>query len=167
MKANRIRKRNEYHCILPAAASQRRGKSIFAENGGPQGKRGVQLPQLSKVQKAILAGKKDELKVTDLPGIGPRIGKYLNDIGIYRVGDLKGQSAEELYTRNNIMRGFEDDPCFIYVFRMAIYFAENDVHDPEKLKWWTWRREGEGGPRKKRGAAGKSLPPLGEEAEKS
>lgn len=119
------------------------------------------MPQLTKFQKAILAGTKDDLKVTDLPGIGPRIGRYMNDIGIYRVGDLKGQNAEELYQRNNMMRGFEDDPCFLYVFRMAIYFAENDVHDPEKLKWWTWRREGEGGPRKKKGKAGRALPKLG------
>lgn len=108
------------------------------------------VPQLTKFQKAILTTKKDDMKVTDLPGIGPQLGKYMNAIGIYRVGDLKGQVAEDLYAQNNIMRGFEDDPCFLYVFRMAIYFAENEVHDPELLKWWTWRREGEGGPRDKK-----------------
>lgn len=105
------------------------------------------MPQLTKVQRAILSGCKDDLRVTDLPGIGPRLGKYMNDIGLYRVGDLKGRSAEELYAKNNLVRGFVDDPCFLYVFRMAIYFAENEVHDPEKLKWWTWRREDEGGKR--------------------
>ncbi|MDY5612209.1 helix-hairpin-helix domain-containing protein [Dysosmobacter sp.] len=105
---------------------------------------------LTKLQKAILSGDKDLLKVTDLPGIGPRIGRYMNDLGYYRVGDLRGADAAEMYTRHNILRGFEDDPCFLYVFRMAIYFAENDVHDPELLRWWNWRREGEGGPQKKK-----------------
>ena len=109
---------------------------------------------LTKLQKAILSGEKDMLKVTDLPGIGPRIGKYMNDMGYYRIEDLKGADAEEMYIRHNIMRGFEDDPCFLYVFRMAIYFAEHDVTDPDQLHWWNWRKEGEGGPRKKKGKQG-------------
>lgn len=108
------------------------------------------MAAFTKLQKAILSGEKDDLKVTDLPGIGPHIGRYMNDLGYYRVGDLKGANAEEMYLRHNITRGFEDDPCFLYVFRMAIYFAEHDVTDPEQLQWWCWRKEGEGGPRKKK-----------------
>lgn len=105
------------------------------------------MPALTKLQKAILSGKKDDLKVKDLPGIGLRVGKYMNDMGYYRVGDLKGADAEEMYMRNNIIRGFEGDPCFLYVFRMATYFAENEVPDPEKLRWWNRRKEGGGGKR--------------------
>lgn len=98
---------------------------------------------LTKLQKAIFARNKDNLKVTDLPGIGPRIGKYMNTMGYYRVGDLKGADPEEMYIQNNIIRGFVDDPCFLYVFRMAVYFAENEVTDPEKLRWWNFREEDE------------------------
>ena len=108
------------------------------------------MASLTKLQKAILTGEKDMLKVTDLPGIGPRIGRYMNDLGYYRVGDLRGADAEDMYIRHNIMRGFEDDPCFVYVFRMAIYFGEHDVSDPDQLRWWNYRKEGEGGPRKKK-----------------
>lgn len=102
------------------------------------------MPALTKAQRAMMSKNKDDLKLTALPGIGPRIGKYLNDMGFYRVGDLKGENAEDLYARNNVIRDFEDDPCFLYVFRMAIYFAEHDVQDPELLQWWRWRRPDEG-----------------------
>lgn len=103
------------------------------------------MAALTKLQKAILSGEKDALKVTALPGIGLRIGRYMNDLGYYRVGDLKGANAEEMYVQHNILRGFEDDRCFLYVFRMAIYFAEHDVHDPERLRWWNWRQPDKGG----------------------
>lgn len=28
--------------------------------------------------------------------------------------------------------------CMLDVFRLSIYFAENDIHEPEKLKCWYW-----------------------------
>nr|WP_321429915.1 helix-hairpin-helix domain-containing protein [uncultured Methanolobus sp.] len=27
----------------------------------------------------------------------------------------------------------------LYVFREAVYFASNEEHDPELLKWWNWK----------------------------
>ena len=27
----------------------------------------------------------------------------------------------------------------LYVFRCALYYASNDIHDPELLKWWNWK----------------------------
>ena len=35
--------------------------------------------------------------------------------------------------------GFQDDKCVLYVFRCAVYFAEHEQHEPEKLKWWYWK----------------------------
>lgn len=26
-----------------------------------------------------------------------------------------------------------------HVFRCAVYYAEHEEHDPEKLKWWYWK----------------------------
>ena len=86
---------------------------------------------MTKLQKAILAGDKDLLKVTDLPGIGPRIGRYMNDLGYYRVGDLRGADAAEMYTRHNILRGFEDAPAFCMcsvwqsISRKTMYMTRN------------------------------------------
>jgi len=31
------------------------------------------------------------------------------------------------------------DRCVLYVYRLAVYFAENETHEPEKLKWWNWK----------------------------
>jgi hypothetical protein len=31
--------------------------------------------------------------------------------------------------------------CLPYVFREAVYIAENKNPDPEKLKWWKWKDE--------------------------
>ncbi|WP_334307362.1 hypothetical protein [Anaerotignum lactatifermentans] len=27
----------------------------------------------------------------------------------------------------------------MYVWRLAVYYAENEEKDPEKLKWWYWK----------------------------
>lgn len=37
------------------------------------------------------------------------------------------------------VKGFQDDRCVLYVFRCAVYYAEQEQHDPEKLKWWYWK----------------------------
>jgi hypothetical protein len=29
--------------------------------------------------------------------------------------------------------------CVLYVFRCAVYFATEKVHDEELLKWWNWQ----------------------------
>ncbi|MFL5589918.1 MAG: helix-hairpin-helix domain-containing protein [Ktedonobacteraceae bacterium] len=29
--------------------------------------------------------------------------------------------------------------CSFYVFRCAVYYASNDIHDAELLKWWNWK----------------------------
>ncbi|WP_367344139.1 helix-hairpin-helix domain-containing protein [Methanomethylovorans sp.] len=31
------------------------------------------------------------------------------------------------------------DRCMLYVFRCAIYCASNEEHDPQLLKWWSWK----------------------------
>lgn len=61
------------------------------------------------------------------------------DIGIYKIDDLKGRDPEDLYNLSNIFAGRVQDKCLLYVFRCAIYFTENKIHDPKKLKWWYWK----------------------------
>jgi hypothetical protein len=34
------------------------------------------------------------------------------------------------------------DRCVLYVFRCAVYYANNKTHDPELLKWWNWKDRG-------------------------
>lgn len=37
------------------------------------------------------------------------------------------------------MKGFQEDRCALYVRRLAVYCAEHESWDPEKLKWWYWK----------------------------
>ncbi len=80
---------------------------------------------------------KSDLKV--IPGIGENIEKHLRNIGIETVEDLKGKDPEELYLKDCMFKGFQEDRCILYVFRLAVYYAENEKHEPEKLKWWYWK----------------------------
>ena len=83
-----------------------------------------------------------------IPGVGPRIAKVMEALGIRQVSDLKGK--DPLYRLECIDKGCQEDRCALYVWRTAVYYAEHETHDPEKLKWWYWkdkvyppRKEGE------------------------
>lgn len=87
-------------------------------------------------------GKRNFVKANDLqviPGVGKSIVRDLEEIGIRSVADLKGKNPEELYEKSNRLRGKIQDRCLLYVFREAVYFAENEERDPERLKWWNWK----------------------------
>lgn len=79
----------------------------------------------------------DNLKT--IPGIGKKIEQYLRNIGIQSVEDLKGKSPETLYFQDSLYKGFQEDRCLLYVFRLAVYFAENENLEQEKCKWWYWK----------------------------
>jgi hypothetical protein len=74
-----------------------------------------------------------------IPGVGPSIAQDLLALDVRQVADLDGADPEELYERLCTMRGEHIDRCVLYVFRCAVYFASNDVHDAERLKWWNWK----------------------------
>lgn len=83
----------------------------------------------------------DNMK-TDLisiPNIGKSIKQDLLNIGVKCAEDLKGKNPEKLYQKSCNVKGFKEDRCLLYVFRMAIYYAENEIHEEEKLKWWYWK----------------------------
>jgi len=74
-----------------------------------------------------------------IPGIGPSMERDLVDLGINMIADLKGKDPELIYSSLCAMRSSHIDRCVLYVFRCAVYFAENDKHEPELLKWWNWK----------------------------
>lgn len=74
-----------------------------------------------------------------IPGVGKNTEQDLLELGICCVNDLKGKDPEELYERDCLNKGFKEDRCQLYVFRCAVYFAEQEQHEPEKLKWWYWK----------------------------
>jgi hypothetical protein len=74
-----------------------------------------------------------------IPGVGPSIARDLENIGIHVITDLKSKNPEALYEQSNRFAGMKQDRCLLYVFRCAVYFAETDNPEPEKLKWWNWK----------------------------
>ncbi len=79
----------------------------------------------------------DPLQV--IPGIGPSLARDLRELGYEAVEDLRGEDPEAMYARLSSLRGTRQDPCVLYVFRCAVYFASTPRPDPELLKWWAWK----------------------------
>jgi len=75
----------------------------------------------------------------EIPGVGNSISKDLCDLGIKTVSDLKGRNPQALFDELGKLRKAGIDRCVLYVFRCAVYYAENKRHDPELLKWWNWK----------------------------
>ena len=69
-----------------------------------------------------------------IPGVARSIAEDLIQLGIKRVSDLKDKDPERLYSRSN-----RQDKNVLYMFRCAVYFASNETHDTEKLKWSNWK----------------------------
>lgn len=74
-----------------------------------------------------------------IPGVGVETEKDLIKLGYTSVESLKGQDPEEMYARDCRLNGCKIDRCQLYVYRLAVYFAETENPDPEKLKWWKWK----------------------------
>jgi nucleotidyltransferase/DNA polymerase involved in DNA repair len=83
---------------------------------------------------------KSDLQI--IPGVGKNIAQDLESIGIRSVADLKGWDPEKLYQKSNKLAGAVQDRCLLYVFRTAVYFAEHQNPNPERLKWWNWKDGG-------------------------
>lgn len=77
--------------------------------------------------------------LTEIPGVGNRIAAVMEALGIRRVSDLRGRDPEELYLKECLMKGRQEDRCALYIWRTAVYYADHETRDPEKLKWWYWK----------------------------
>lgn len=78
-------------------------------------------------------------ELAQIPGVGKSIAEDLWTLGIRSIADLRGKNPETLYTDLCRHMGMHVDRCMLYVFRCAVYYASNDHHDPELLKWWKWK----------------------------
>lgn len=75
----------------------------------------------------------------EIPYVGKKTEESLLLLGFDSIASLRGAVPEQMYERECTLRGAKIDRCQLYVYRMVVYFAENEVHDPEKLKWWAWK----------------------------
>ncbi|TAL69993.1 MAG: pathogenicity locus [Bacteroidetes bacterium] len=74
-----------------------------------------------------------------IPGVGNSIALDLWELGYRSVIQLKNQNPEKMYNKFCHLKGMHIDRCLLYVFRCAVYFASNKIHNPELLKWWNWK----------------------------
>jgi hypothetical protein len=74
-----------------------------------------------------------------IPGVGPRIAQNFWRLGFGSVKDLKGADPEKLYDRLCALEKTKVDPCALYVFRGAVYFATRKNPRPDLLLWWNWK----------------------------
>lgn len=76
--------------------------------------------------------------LTIIPGIGKSLAHDLTRMGIESVEDLKGKNPNTLYRGFEQLEGAHVDPCVLYTWRCAIYYAEGG-RESELLKWWNWK----------------------------
>ena len=74
-----------------------------------------------------------------IPVVGKSIARDLQNIWIHSITELKGKNPETFYAQSNQFAGITQDRCLLYVFRCAVYFAEQENPEPAKLKWWYWK----------------------------
>jgi exonuclease I len=78
-------------------------------------------------------------ELAKISGVGRVIANGLWDIGITSIEELKDKNPENLYEKVCAFKGERIDKCVLYVYRCAVYYASNDNHDSELLKWWNWK----------------------------
>ena len=98
--------------------------------------RGLRERQKIRVQMRKQAARQSLLSI---PGVGEDMRQHLNRLGIQTVEELKGQHPDELYERDCAEQGMKLDRCVLYVYRLAVYYAEHEVREKEKLRWWYWK----------------------------
>ena len=84
------------------------------------------------------AAEKDLMKI---PGVGKKTAEDLIALGYDSVESLAGEDPEDMFLRLCVMQGGSSDRCNLYVYRCAVYFAENRNKnpDPNRLLWWNWK----------------------------
>lgn len=82
------------------------------------------------------------------PGIGPSLATDLRDLGVHSLAALARRDPERLYQRLCDIRGQRQDPCVLYAFRCAVYFARTPRPKAELLLWWNWKDRTLGGGRR-------------------
>lgn len=79
------------------------------------------------------------MELTRIPGVGISIARDLRALGYREVEDLRGADPRQMFDQLCELNGVRVDRCVLYVFRCAVYFAENRNPEPQLLKWWNWK----------------------------
>ena len=65
---------------------------------------------------------------------------HLEALGVTCVEEMVGKDPEALYTLDQArFPGEKLDRCCLYVYRLAVAFAEGRADTAEKQKWWYYK----------------------------
>lgn len=90
-------------------------------------------------QRRLLEDRPSKTDFRRIPGVGKITEQDLINLGYTCIASLRGEDPEEMYRRECKLKGCLVDRCQLYVYRLAVYFAETPEPDPEKLRWWKWK----------------------------
>ncbi len=82
----------------------------------------------------------DLRKLKELDGIGPKMLKDFELLGIANIDQLKKQSGRKMYDRLCELTGQRQDPCVLDVFVCAVAQAKDPNLPAEQRNWWYWSR---------------------------
>ncbi|MFQ6793183.1 helix-hairpin-helix domain-containing protein [Thomasclavelia sp.] len=74
-----------------------------------------------------------------IPYVGKATEASLKLIGYDTIASLKGADPEKMYQKECEIRKQPIDRCQLYMYRMVVYYANNENPDQDKLKWWYWK----------------------------
>lgn len=77
--------------------------------------------------------------LTKIPGIGKKMAEHLINAGYPDIKSLRRQNPEEIYAKDCLIKGFQEDKCALYQYRLAVAYANGKIDRPDKLKWWAWK----------------------------
>jgi len=78
--------------------------------------------------------------LTQISGIGKNMAQHLMNAGYPDIASLKGQDPEKIYWKDCAYQGRLVDRCALYVYRLAVWYADNDgILPPDKQNWWDWK----------------------------
>ncbi|MBU5364960.1 helix-hairpin-helix domain-containing protein [Enterococcus devriesei] len=81
-----------------------------------------------------------ENDLKEIPGIGLNMEQHLIKAGYPTVASLKNQDPETIYLKDCIAQGTKVDRCALYVYRLAVHYANHEGRLPkEKQNWWDWQ----------------------------
>ena len=82
-------------------------------------------------------GKREVVRLEDIPNVGVAVARDLRQLGITSPGDLPGRDPFALYDDLCRITGKHHDPCLLDTFIAAVRFMEGGP----KTRWWKFTAE--------------------------
>lgn len=73
-----------------------------------------------------------------VPGMDVSTARALLDLGFTRIDELQGRAPSSLFSELSDQRTEPPAREILAGIRLAVYFAETPVPDPDKLSRWAW-----------------------------